>query len=242
MEDEALIVEFSKVDVNDKPIILSTSLIHEIFEYIHDDYKLLIHREGSTDDERSKILSIELIMRSGLEDYYRDVLMCDRLRDKLCNEAVRRGYVSTLKWARENGCQWEISTCRVAAGKGHLDCLIWAREHGCDWNPLVVEAAAGRGHLNCLIWARENGCIWNSIVCRKAAEGGHLDCLIWARENGCHWDSEVCKAATAGGHLDCLIWARKNGCDWQSKTVLVNIAFAHHHRHILDWLATEPQV
>ena len=33
---------------NISTIILSTSLIHKIFEYIDDDYKLLIHREGST--------------------------------------------------------------------------------------------------------------------------------------------------------------------------------------------------
>ena len=103
------------MDNNINTIILSTSLIHKVFEYIDDDYKLLIHREGSTDEERSKILSIELIMRSGLEEYFSDVLLCDRCRDKLCNEAARRGYVDTLKWAREHGCDWNRDTCRVAA-------------------------------------------------------------------------------------------------------------------------------
>ena len=107
MEVDALIFEFSQVDVNDsKPIILSTSLIHEIFEYIDDDYKLLIHREGSTDEQRSKKLSIELIAKSGLEEYFQDILLSDRLRGHLCNEAARRGFVSTLKWAREHGCGW----------------------------------------------------------------------------------------------------------------------------------------
>ena len=104
MEHNTLVFEFSQVDINDKPIILSTSLINEVFEYIDDDYKLLIHREGSSDEERSKILSIELIMRSGLEDYFEDVLLSRRLRDELCSEAARRGYVSTLKWAREHDC------------------------------------------------------------------------------------------------------------------------------------------
>ena len=115
-------------------ILLSTSLIHKIFEYIDDDYKLLIHREGTTDEERSKRLSIELIMRSGLEDYFKDVLLCSRLRRKLCDEAAKRGYLHTLKWAREHGCDWNWQTCKVAAARGHLDCLIWAREHGCDWD------------------------------------------------------------------------------------------------------------
>jgi hypothetical protein len=92
-------------------IILSTSMIHKVFECIDGDYKLLIHREGRTDQERSKILSIELIMRSGLEDYF--VLLSRRLKGKLCNEAARRGFVSTLKWAREHGCDWTSGTCEV---------------------------------------------------------------------------------------------------------------------------------
>ena len=96
-------------------IILSTSLIHEIFEYIDNDYKLLIHREGSSDEERSKILSIDLIMRSGLEEYFKDVLLCDRLIHKLCSEAARRSYVDMLIWAREHGCDWSSNTCTFAA-------------------------------------------------------------------------------------------------------------------------------
>ena len=57
------------MDSNINTIILST-LVHKVFEYIDDDYKLLIHREGSSDEERSKKLSIELIVRSGLEEYF----------------------------------------------------------------------------------------------------------------------------------------------------------------------------
>ena len=178
--DDLLIFEFSKVDVNDKPIILSTSLIHELFEYIDDDYKLLIHREGSTDEQTSKKLSIGLIMRSGLEEYFEDVLLCNRLRRKLCSEAARRGYVSTLKWAREHGCDWSKDTCRAAAARGHLDCLIWAREHGCDWNSDTCSSAAEGGHLDCLIWAREHGCDWNSGTCRYVARRyGHSNILDW---------------------------------------------------------------
>ena len=71
----------------------------------------------STDEQRSKKQSIGLIMRSGLEEYFKGVLLCDRLRYKLCSEAARRGYVSTLKWAREHDCEWdsEISYCWAAA-------------------------------------------------------------------------------------------------------------------------------
>ena len=135
---------------NNTITLLSTSLIHKIFEYIDYDYKLLIHREGSTDEQRSKKLSIELIMRSGLEDYFARVLRSRRMRDKLCEEAARRGYVSTLKWAREDGCKWGSTTCKYAAAGGHLDCLKWAREHGCDWDvtECLSYAKKGTGVLN----------------------------------------------------------------------------------------------
>ena len=114
------------MDNNINNIILSTSLIHKVFEYIDDDYKLLIHREGSTDEQRSKILSIELIMKSGLEEYFEDVLLCDRFRDKLCSEAASRGYASTLKWAREHGCDWDPIECRAVATRG-------GRQNILDW-------------------------------------------------------------------------------------------------------------
>ena len=168
------------MDNNINTIILSTSLIHKAFEYIDDDYKLLIHQEGSTDEQRSKILSIELIMRSGLEDYFEDVLLSRRWRWRLCDEAARRGYVSTLKWAREHGCDWDWQTCTEAARGGHLDCLIWAREHGCDWNWQTCYYAAAGGHLDCLIWAREHDCPWNSFECRKRAKANnHNNILEW---------------------------------------------------------------
>ena len=82
-------------------------LIHHIFDiYLGTGYKLLIHKEGSSDEDRSKLLSIELIMISRMEDYFKDVLLSNKFKRVLCKEASKRGYVSTLKWARENGCPW----------------------------------------------------------------------------------------------------------------------------------------
>ena len=198
---------------------LSLSIIHKIFDYIHKNFKLLIHKEGSTDEERNEVLSIEIIMISGLEEYFRDVLF-NKFRRILCNEACKRGYLSTLKWAREHGCPWTSFICAVAAQGGHLDCLIWAREHGCDWNSGTCFNAARRGHLACLIWAREHGCDWNSGTCSIAAYGGHLECLIWAREHGCDWNECTCLLAASRGHFDCLIWAIEHGCRWYKQLCL----------------------
>ena len=165
---------------------LSTTLIHEIFDYIHHDFKLLIHRVGSTDEQRAKLLSIDLIMTSCMENEFENVLLCRRFKSQLCNIAAGRGYISTLRWARDHRCGWSANTCKAAAKGGHFDCLMWARE---------------------------SGCAWDSDTCRDAAAGGHLDCLIWAREHGCRMVSDTCKVAAAGGHFDCLIWAREHGCD-----------------------------
>ena len=44
------------------------------------------------------------------------------------------GHLDVLKWARENGCQWDSSTCRHAALNGHLDVLKWVWNNGCKWD------------------------------------------------------------------------------------------------------------
>ena len=107
------------------------SLIHEIFDYIHPDYKLLIHREGSTNIQRTKLLSIDLIMASGMENVFENVLLCHRFKTNLCTISAKRGYVNTLQWARDHGCDWDVDTCKAAAEGGKLECLMWARANGC---------------------------------------------------------------------------------------------------------------
>ena len=41
------------------------------------------------------------------------------------------GHLDVLKWARENGCEWDSDTCSDAALNGHLSVLKWARKNGC---------------------------------------------------------------------------------------------------------------
>jgi hypothetical protein len=40
--------------------------------------------------------------------------------------------LEVLKWARENGCEWNADVCANAALNGHLEVLKWARENGCE--------------------------------------------------------------------------------------------------------------
>src|SRR5205085_11975625 len=78
----------------------------------------------------------------------------------LCQEISKCGNLEVLKWARENGCSWNVSTCENAASGGHLEVLKWAHENACPWDKWTCEKAAQGGHLEVLKWARENGCAW----------------------------------------------------------------------------------
>jgi hypothetical protein len=98
-----------------------------------------------------------------------NVLLCRRFKSKLCTIAAGRGYINTLRWARQHRCGWNVDTCKAAAREGHLDCLIWARENGCAWS--------------------------SKDMCNSAASGGSTECLKWLREQGCGWDWQTCSAA-----------------------------------------------
>jgi len=37
-------------------------------------------------------------------------------------------------WAIENGLNWSVLFSTVAAKNGHLEVLKWAKENGWDWN------------------------------------------------------------------------------------------------------------
>jgi hypothetical protein len=79
-------------------------------------------------------------------------------KKQIINNAAKGGYLEVLKWAKEQGCDWDSYTCAYAAAGGHLETLVWAREHGCDWNSDTCSSAAKGGHLETLIWARAQGC------------------------------------------------------------------------------------
>ena len=44
------------------------------------------------------------------------------------------GQPECLKYAHENGCDWDWFTCVMAAAHGHLDCLKYAHENGCQYD------------------------------------------------------------------------------------------------------------
>ena len=55
-----------------------------------------------------------------------------------------------LRYAHENGCEWDKTTCANAALGGHMECLVYAHESGCPWEADTCSSAAFTGHLDCL--------------------------------------------------------------------------------------------
>ena len=90
-----------------------------------------------------------------------------------------------------------------------MDCLKYAHENGCPWNTSTCSFAANNGHLECLKYAHERGCPWDVWTCAHAASNGQLECLKYLHEHGCPWDKDECiDAALAYGNTACLTYMR----------------------------------
>ena len=99
----------------------------------------------------------------------------------------------------------DLDTISNAASRGQLETLRWARENGCDWNVDACLHAAYGGHLEVLQFLRANDCPWDHWTCYMAVEYGHLETLRWARENGCPWRASTRdRAAAKLGYTDDL--------------------------------------
>ena len=169
-----------------------------------------------------KLDTVDIMMLMRVNKKMRDVVVTESGERATKKEILRVPTfvrsVALLRWARENGCPWDVRTCAAAAADGNLEVLQWARANGCPWDENTCSSAAEGGHLEVLQWARTNGCPWNENTCTCAAEGGRLDMLQWLRANGCPWDEDTCSEAAYGGRLDMLQWARANGCPWVEDT------------------------
>lgn len=94
--------------------------------------------------------------------------------------AAAYGYVDCMRFAHENGGEWNNSTCNVAAQMGHTDCLRYAHRHDAPWDERTTYMAAAFGNLECLRYAHRHGAPWHSRTCIIAAHNGHLSCLRYA--------------------------------------------------------------
>ena len=83
-----------------------------------------------------------------------------------------------VRWARENGCDWDTKACAYVAYGGYLEALQWLRAEGCPWDADTCYAAIQGGQVETLRWARENGCPWTAFTRDWAANNlGYTDDL-----------------------------------------------------------------
>jgi len=94
------------------------------------------------------------------------------------DDAVERGYVSTLKCLRRRGrLSDERLLCAAAARVGDLEALkALRRAENFPWDERTCACAAEGGHLEVLKWARENGCPWDEWTCARAARAATSRC------------------------------------------------------------------
>jgi hypothetical protein len=79
----------------------------------------------------------------------------------------------------------------AAAQNGHFDCLKYAHENGCEWNNNTCEAIVANHLLHddsqqCLKYLHKNGCEWDAQACKHAALNGHLCLLQYAHKQDVH--------------------------------------------------------
>ena len=79
------------------------------------------------------------------------------------DDAVERGYVSTLKCLLRRGDLFDgRRLCVAAASVGDLEALkALRRAENFPWDARTCSYAAKGGHLELLKWARENDCPWH---------------------------------------------------------------------------------
>ena len=83
----------------------------------------------------------------------------------------------------------KYDSCQKSAENGDLECLKYAHDNGYQWNKWTPANAAKNGHLECLKYAHDNGCPWDEYTTSYAAlYKGNIECLKYAHENGCPWN------------------------------------------------------
>lgn len=149
------------------------------------------------------------------------------------SDAAANGYLSCIKFARENGCQWEDnytdnSACTRAAMNGHLHCLRFANDNGCRCDSHTILYAGMNGHLDCLKYSIKHSRSIPGDVCMYTAARGHLECLQYLIENDFS-TIFVCKMAARYGHIKCLECAHTSGrCSWDNDTLALAVANRHY--------------
>lgn len=81
--------------------ILPQHIIDVILNDVHPNLSSLLTHINNDDDDTS-LLPISLILRSNLEEHFKNVLLSDSFKNRVLPIATSIGSISTLSWALSN--------------------------------------------------------------------------------------------------------------------------------------------
>lgn len=167
--------------------------------------------------------------------YLKKTLIDFSNKRKICDIVCKIGDASLLKYAHENGNEFELNITLVAAVGGHLDCLKYVYENNMlIWHPKTTYIAAKHGHLSCLKYAYENGCPWDPMTVLGAMKNKHIDCVKYAHEVHLKMiedtNSSTCEL---GGSSDIYFYS----CNYKSD-VFGHCSYDYHDYHDISFGAS----
>ena len=156
---------------------------------------------------------------------------------------VRRGVLTTVRWAAHNDFTWGVSSCAEAAKRGDLAVLSYLRRVGCPWTSSSSANAAVLGRLEVLRWACDRGCPMDTSTTAAAAYRADRDTFRWLVDRGCPANEDAYASALlnhALPHEEVLSFSKwlKNemGCQWGDAATCA--AGASGNVLVLQWLVS----
>jgi hypothetical protein len=163
----------------------------------------------------------------------------------VCDAAAVSGDLEMLRWAREQGAQWEDdSILAVAAGSGNVELAAWVQQQpGVVVDSSAMTAAAKSGDIAMCEHLHLQQCSSCPDAACAAAEGWHWDTLRWLQEHGCPWHQSVCNSIAESGELEVLQWVREQqGAEaWDTQTILQHAASSG-SVELAAWVMQQPGV
>lgn len=105
--------------------------------------------------------------------------------------------LQVVKFLFQNGCPWPREACAWFARAKRVDCLRFARENGAEWNSKTCTAAVqytyfrgswdrnGERSLECLQYLREEGCPWDEQTDLFARVSSHNALMEYVKLHNC---------------------------------------------------------
>ena len=167
----------------------------------------------------------------------------------VCEYIAKQGSIDLMKWARDEGCPWNIHVPYKAAHHGHIALLTWLSDNSCPISYRAAHAAAKGGHIHIIEWLVNINKIDENMFCQDETymyipgliAGNKNDSaeeiiekLEWCRSNGHLLDGRINFGAGMSGKKEIVQWLNTEGVPMDEKTC--RGAAYRGHLSLLRWL------